>query len=260
MKRLGLLAGGRRRGAGASPARFAAIPAPAAKDVTVSLCDGESHDDRARASSPARSCRPPSARKVRGRHDAGLAQNRGRGALGVLDRGSGHGRPRRRRPRPRPRPRPSRASPRSSPRATSMLWKREEKKWIDEGYKAFHNAKALGGTIGVSCDMCHPDASNTHPETYPKYQAQTQEGGAAPRHDQLVHREPAQGQAASPRTTRRCARSRPTSSPTRKGVRPRSPASTELPFSHSPVGLPGVPSRSPGRAGLTSGPVVLRSS
>src|SRR5262249_40137207 len=32
----------------------------------------------------------------------------------------------------------------------------------------------LGGTIGVSCDMCHPDASNTHPGTYPKYQVQLQ--------------------------------------------------------------------------------------
>lgn len=54
-----------------------------------------------------------------------------------------------------------------------MLWKREEKKWIDEGYKAYHNAQALGGTIGISCDMCHPDGSNTHPETYPKFQSQT---------------------------------------------------------------------------------------
>ncbi|MBN1345585.1 MAG: hypothetical protein JXQ73_23025 [Phycisphaerae bacterium] len=26
--------------------------------------------------------------------------------------------------------------------------------------------------MGVSCDMCHPDASNTHPETYPKFQPQ----------------------------------------------------------------------------------------
>ena len=32
----------------------------------------------------------------------------------------------------------------------------------------------LGGTIGVSCDMCHPNAANTHPETYPKYQVQLQ--------------------------------------------------------------------------------------
>ncbi len=54
-----------------------------------------------------------------------------------------------------------------------QLWNREEKKWIEDGYKAFHNAKALGGTIGISCDMCHPDASNTHPESYPKYQQQT---------------------------------------------------------------------------------------
>ncbi|HET8648130.1 MAG TPA: cytochrome C [Vicinamibacteria bacterium] len=53
-----------------------------------------------------------------------------------------------------------------------MIWKREEKKWVDEGYKAFHSWKELGGTIGVSCDMCHPDATNTHPETYPKYQMQ----------------------------------------------------------------------------------------
>jgi hypothetical protein len=26
--------------------------------------------------------------------------------------------------------------------------------------------------IAVSCDMCHPDAANTHPETYPKFQPQ----------------------------------------------------------------------------------------
>lgn len=54
-----------------------------------------------------------------------------------------------------------------------MLWQREEKKWVDEGYKAYHSAKALGGTIGISCDMCHPDGANTHPETYPKFQTQT---------------------------------------------------------------------------------------
>ena len=55
----------------------------------------------------------------------------------------------------------------------AMLWQREEKSLIEEGYKNFHNAKALGGTIGISCDMCHPNASNTHPETYPKYQTQS---------------------------------------------------------------------------------------
>jgi thiosulfate dehydrogenase len=53
-----------------------------------------------------------------------------------------------------------------------MLWKREQDKWIAEGYKLYHSPTALGGTIGISCDMCHPDGSNTHPETYPKYQSQ----------------------------------------------------------------------------------------
>jgi thiosulfate dehydrogenase len=53
-----------------------------------------------------------------------------------------------------------------------LIWQREEKKLIDEGYKLYHSGTALGGTIGVSCDMCHPDGSNTHPETYPKFQLQ----------------------------------------------------------------------------------------
>ncbi|MHC4540843.1 MAG: c-type cytochrome, partial [Planctomycetota bacterium] len=26
--------------------------------------------------------------------------------------------------------------------------------------------------VAVSCDMCHPHAANTHPETYPKFQSQ----------------------------------------------------------------------------------------
>ncbi len=54
-----------------------------------------------------------------------------------------------------------------------LLWKQEEEKWIAEGYKNFHSWQALGGTIGVSCDMCHPDGANTHPETYPKFQMQS---------------------------------------------------------------------------------------
>jgi len=50
------------------------------------------------------------------------------------------------------------------------VWAAEQKRMIEEGYKLFHNS-ALG-TNGISCDMCHPDASNTHPETYPKFQTQ----------------------------------------------------------------------------------------
>ena len=40
------------------------------------------------------------------------------------------------------------------------------------GSHVFHSADELGSTIAVSCDMCHPNAANTHPETYPKYQVQ----------------------------------------------------------------------------------------
>jgi thiosulfate dehydrogenase len=53
-----------------------------------------------------------------------------------------------------------------------LTWEREQKRMIEEGNKLFHDWKALGGTIGISCDMCHPNASNTHPETYPKFQTQ----------------------------------------------------------------------------------------
>jgi thiosulfate dehydrogenase len=54
----------------------------------------------------------------------------------------------------------------------TQLWKESTDKLVAEGKRIFHDAKLLGGTNAVSCDMCHPDASNTHPETYPKYQAQ----------------------------------------------------------------------------------------
>jgi thiosulfate dehydrogenase len=53
-----------------------------------------------------------------------------------------------------------------------LTWEREQKRVIEEGNRLFHDWKALGGTIGISCDMCHPNASNTHPETYPKFQTQ----------------------------------------------------------------------------------------
>ncbi len=52
------------------------------------------------------------------------------------------------------------------------IWKESADKLIAEGKRIFHDAKALGGTNSISCDMCHPDGSNTHPETYPKYQVQ----------------------------------------------------------------------------------------
>jgi thiosulfate dehydrogenase len=52
------------------------------------------------------------------------------------------------------------------------LWKSETERMALAGSEVFHSGDALGSTIGVSCDMCHPHAANTHPETYPKFQVQ----------------------------------------------------------------------------------------
>lgn len=52
------------------------------------------------------------------------------------------------------------------------MWERELIKMVADGSRIFHSGDELGSEIAVSCDMCHPDASNTHPETYPKFQEQ----------------------------------------------------------------------------------------
>jgi len=51
-----------------------------------------------------------------------------------------------------------------------MIWKAELDKFVAEGDRLFHSDEL--GTNGVACAMCHPNAANTHPETYPKFQAQ----------------------------------------------------------------------------------------
>ena len=51
-------------------------------------------------------------------------------------------------------------------------WKRETERVALMGSRVFHSSKELESTVGVSCDMCHPNAANTHPETYPKFQTQ----------------------------------------------------------------------------------------
>ena len=58
-----------------------------------------------------------------------------------------------------------------SPR-DEAIWKASVDETVEEGNKIFHDADRLGGVVAMSCDMCHPDAANTHPETYPKYQVQ----------------------------------------------------------------------------------------
>lgn len=54
------------------------------------------------------------------------------------------------------------------------LWKLEQDKLIKAGDQIFHDGSKVGATTGMACAMCHPNGSNTHPETYPKFQVQLQ--------------------------------------------------------------------------------------
>ena len=53
-----------------------------------------------------------------------------------------------------------------------LVWQNETYKMVIEGSLIFHSGDRLKSEIAVSCDMCHPHAANTHPETYPKFQPQ----------------------------------------------------------------------------------------
>jgi thiosulfate dehydrogenase len=50
-------------------------------------------------------------------------------------------------------------------------------RWTEEYMSVVEEGRALWGsgdlgTNGVACGQCHPNAANTHPETYPKFQQQ----------------------------------------------------------------------------------------
>jgi len=49
-------------------------------------------------------------------------------------------------------------------------WQKEFMTVVAEGDKLFHSSSL--GKNKVSCDQCHPNGANTHPETYPKFQKQ----------------------------------------------------------------------------------------
>ena len=49
-------------------------------------------------------------------------------------------------------------------------WEGEFMTVVNEG-RALWGSPDLG-TNGVACGQCHPNAANTHPETYPKFQKQ----------------------------------------------------------------------------------------
>lgn len=49
-------------------------------------------------------------------------------------------------------------------------WQQEYMSVVEKG-RALWGSPDLG-TNGVACGQCHPNATNTHPETYPKFQQQ----------------------------------------------------------------------------------------
>ena len=49
-------------------------------------------------------------------------------------------------------------------------WQAEYMSVVEEGRALWVSADL--GTNGVACAQCHPNAANTHPETYPKFQKQ----------------------------------------------------------------------------------------
>ena len=55
-------------------------------------------------------------------------------------------------------------------RRETRTWDMELDNAVKEGYRIFHDSSL--GTNGISCDMCHPDAKDNHPQSYPKFQTQ----------------------------------------------------------------------------------------
>ncbi len=49
-------------------------------------------------------------------------------------------------------------------------WQNEFMHTVKNGENIFHGR--LGNENTVSCDQCHPNGTNIHPETYPKFQQQ----------------------------------------------------------------------------------------
>ena len=49
-------------------------------------------------------------------------------------------------------------------------WRAEYMSVVDQGRELWVSPEL--GTNGVACAQCHPNAADTHPETYPKFQQQ----------------------------------------------------------------------------------------
>ena len=63
------------------------------------------------------------------------------------------------------------------PARADEFTKEDLERWHNEYMSVVEKGRALWtspelGTNGVACAQCHPNAANTHPETYPKFQQQ----------------------------------------------------------------------------------------
>jgi cytochrome c len=55
-------------------------------------------------------------------------------------------------------------------KADQERWEKEYMSVVQKGRELWTSPQL--GTNGVACAQCHPNAANTHPETYPKFQKQ----------------------------------------------------------------------------------------
>ena len=62
------------------------------------------------------------------------------------------------------------AMPREFTKEELERWQKEYMSVVETGRELWVSADL--GSNGVSCAQCHPNAANTHPETYPKFQQQ----------------------------------------------------------------------------------------
>lgn len=83
----------------------------------------------------------------------------------------------------------------------------DEKRWVDQFMQVQQQGRGLWttpvlGSNGLVCAQCHPNAANTHPETYPKFQKQL---GKVVNLWEMVNwciRNPLQGQSLDPADAR----------------------------------------------------------
>ena len=65
----------------------------------------------------------------------------------------------------------------SAPAIADEFSKEDTERWMEQFEQVAAEGRRLWtspeiGTNGVACAQCHPNAANTHPETYPKFQKQ----------------------------------------------------------------------------------------